>query len=169
MGIGRTAGSVTPGAAANLVIFSDDPLAKDSKIEAVVVEGWHYSFAKKKDKDEKKKSDPGGKGRDGVLGTWTVEMQFFTDGAEIDIVKDGDGSGFKGTFRSSRQNAPVTGGTVDGKNLEFTVSFEFGDRSVDVAIQAELDGDTMTGTVEFPEAPEPLDFKATKKQPGGQR
>jgi hypothetical protein len=78
-------------------------------------------------------------------------------------VKDGK---LTGTVTTPGSDSPITGGTVNGNVIAFTMQFTFGDNNVVIRYVGEIEGDTIKGAIERPGreggAPTKIDWIATR-------
>jgi len=166
-------GSVEPGAVATFALWTEDPLTEEkAKVAWSFVDGFPREF----EVDAEGSGGPPAEGVD-VTGHWTLEseMQGQKSTSQLELVMDEEG-GVTGTIVSenpmdgSEMKADVTG-TVSGKTLRISLTYEMGDFQVDVTSEGEITGDKIEGKsstkVPFSDDPMSSKFTATKDPEGG--
>jgi imidazolonepropionase-like amidohydrolase len=128
------------GMAANLVV-TDGPLFGDgTRVLYTFVEG-------QLERGREGRGEAGGEAPTvDVTGSWEVIVS--AQGMEMPFIMSlaQDGAEFSGTMASPDMGeAQVTGGSVSGNRLQFTLVFSMGPESMEVSVRATVEGETMNG------------------------
>ncbi len=171
LGASSSCGTIATGRAATFALFDGDPLAKDTHVRTMVVDGRRFAFKAapkggKPDAKDKGKSNAPGASSGNAGGTWQIEMDSGGEKREYTVELTQDGASLSGSARSSRGTGEITAGSVNETSVSFTAVFQFGSRRYEFQYEGELNGDTLTGTVTV-KAPEggvgePRPFTATR-------
>ncbi len=142
LGLDKVAGTLETGKMANLVITDKPYFEEASKVRMVMVDGHLFKFEAK----EKKASDPAAIGK--VAGTWsyTINVPGNTVSGTFEF-KDAGGS-LDGTMSSDMGSQDLSGVAVEGKNITFATSVDYGGQSMNLDFDLTIDGDTINGTVQ---------------------
>jgi len=128
------------GMAANLVVTDGPVFGEGSRILFTFVEG-------RLERGRESRGEAGGDAPTvDVTGSWEVivgaqgmEMPFTMELAQ-------EGAEFSGTMASPEMGeARVTGGSVSGNRLQFTLVFSMGPEAMEVSVRATVEGETMEG------------------------
>lgn len=138
LGLDKAIGSIEKGKIANLVLVEGDILAEKPQVKCVFADGKKYQI-------KEKKVVEGEKPTVNITGNW-----------EIDI----EGAGFKFTIAFTQEEGALsgvmttpfgafdfTGGSVTGNQIYFETLLSVGGQDMDLYFTAEVEGDTMRGTV----------------------
>lgn len=160
-GVERSLGSIETGKIANLVITDRFPLADSAVVSGVFVDGRHYEVAPP---PPERAGARGGQGRgaggrrppDGgagrsaaahpAAGTWTLTLNSPQGTLDQTLVLTADGDQLGGTLATQFGTLPITG-RATGTSLAWSATMAMGGQSFDLAFDAAVAGERMTGTV----------------------
>lgn len=148
LGHAGVVGQLKPGRLANVVLFAGDPLVPESRARYVFVRGKKFEFdPPKPKKGDGKGAAPAAATNSDVAGTWQVEVEL--DGGTRSYTfeftqREGQ---LSGSAQASSGAGEISGGRVDGSDVEFTVVYAFGDRRYEFTFRGEASGERMSGTV----------------------
>jgi hypothetical protein len=151
-GVEQQLGSIEAGKVAHLVVADGPPLADNSRIRAVFVDGIRYEPAPPTGgRPGQRAAGGGGAGRAAggetaqVAGTWalTVNSPQGANAATLTLRQNGDV--LDGNMVSEIGTASVSDGRVDGRTVSWTVSFQMGGQTLTVNFEGDVDGNRMTG------------------------
>lgn len=158
-GVADRLGSVERGKLANLVVTEGDLFDEDAKVRTVFVEGRKYEKREAGRPEEPPAVDLSG------IWTLTVESPRGTQESSAELTMDEDGT-LSGSVRGERGEGSVTEGWVSGNRFSFTVAMTMpGGRSMEAVYSGTVEGDEMEGTVSFGRFAN--EFKGTKR-PGSE-
>ena len=152
LGAGDRLGRIEPGLDATFAVWTGDPLDGDSQLAWLFVDGVAHEFEVKED------TEAGAEGPDeGVDATGTWAALFEADDAEeateatleLEMAEDGTVTGevrVQSPFGDDELRSSAEG-RVSGARLVITSSFSLGEMTMDVRLDAELEGDQMKGEV----------------------
>jgi len=138
MELGKALGAIRPGAIANLVVAQGDPLAKESKVKYVFLDGRKIEI-----KDAKEQG--GAKPEVNVSGKWELNIEAAGLKLQTDF-KQEEGL-LSGIMTTPFGAFDFSGGTVSGKEIYFEMSINVGGEPIDLYFTATVSGDTMEGSV----------------------
>jgi hypothetical protein len=150
----RSLGSIETGKIANLVITDRFPLADSAVVSGVFVDGRHYEVAPP---PPERPGARGGQGRGGrqppagvaghpAAGTWTLTLNSPQGTLDQTLVLTADGDQLSGTIATQFGTLPITG-RATGTSLAWSATMAMGGQSFDLAFDAAVAGERMTGTV----------------------
>jgi hypothetical protein len=142
-GVDRQLGTLERGKIANVVV-SDKPLfEKDAKVKRVFVDGREIRLPA----DDKKDAAPSA--ASAVDGTWALSVRAPQGNVAIQVTLRAEDGRITGTFSGDRGAGDIKSGTLDGNNVEFTISANAQNEAEasDWVFRGTLDGDSMSGTV----------------------
>jgi imidazolonepropionase-like amidohydrolase len=144
-GVDRQLGTLERGKIANVVI-SDKPLfQKDAKVKRVFVDGREIRLPA----DDKKDAAAAATAATPVDGTWALTVRAPQGSVAIQVTLRAEDGRITGTFSGDRGSGDIKSGTLDGNNVEFTISANAQNEAEasDWVFRGTLDGDSMSGTV----------------------
>lgn len=105
-------------------------------------------------------------GQPAAEGVWRARYTT-TEGRshEFTLTIKASGGVFSGTISSSRGSVPITEGTLNGRDVAFTVTRRANYDQIDVTFKGSIDGDVMRLTMQVGPR-EPIAITA-RRQPGG--
>jgi hypothetical protein len=83
-----------------------------------------------------------------AAGTWAIVIDSPNGPLSATLALKQDGDKLTGTITSQLGETPITG-TVKDNDVEFSMKMERGGDTMVLAYKAKLDGDKITGTVDF--------------------
>ncbi|REJ86087.1 MAG: hypothetical protein DWQ30_00260 [Acidobacteria bacterium] len=141
-GVADRVGTIEKGKIANLVLATAAPWAEDAEIHHVFVDGHPYG-----DGAEEEEEDAEPPSVD-VSGTWTLTMT--TPGGEVEMtaeLEQGEDGKVTGEIRSERGETTLKDGRVAANVLTFEVSQETPRGTMDASYRAEVEGESLEGTL----------------------
>lgn len=147
LGISNVLGTLEQGKIANILLTTKPYFDEKSKIKCIIVDGVKEEYEVK---EKKKKSKSDGEGGGDISGEWeyTVESPMSAETQKMEIEKADDGS-YTITLEAPAgggENIVVEGVVPDGDNVSFSFDMKDDGFSMTIAIDVEVDGDTMEGT-----------------------
>ncbi len=160
-GVDRSLGSIETGKIANLVITDRFPLADSAVVSGVFVDGRHYEVAPP---PPERAGARGGQGRGAggrrppaggtglsatghpAAGTWLLTLNSPQGALDQTMVLTADGDQLGGTIATQFGTLPITG-RATGTSLAWSATMAMGGQSFDLAFDAAVAGERMTGTV----------------------
>lgn len=146
LGLSDRIGSIDAGKMANLVISDKSYFNEKAKVRYVFVDGDMFKLEVK----ETKKGDANAKVE--LEGSWSTAVESPQGKMENKLTFTKDGSGFKGNITGGMLPSAIElqAVSLDGKTLSFKYTFSAGGQSIDVTVDATIEGDTMKGTASVP-------------------
>ncbi|HEY0372871.1 MAG TPA: amidohydrolase family protein [Thermoanaerobaculia bacterium] len=141
-GVDRQLGTLERGKIANVVI-SDKPLFdKDAKVKHVFVDGREIRLPVEDKKEATAAASP-------IDGTWALSVRAPQGTVAIQMTLRAENGRVTGTFSGDRGSGEIRNGTLDGTNVELTISANAQNEAEasDWLFRGTLDGDAMSGTV----------------------
>jgi|KBSSwiStaDraftv2_1062776.scaffolds.fasta_scaffold45170_3 amidohydrolase family protein len=150
-GVGEMLGSIEAGKIANLVVSNTDMLNDSARVSAVFVDGIRYEVAPPPPARAGGGNGPGGAGAPAaqVAGTWAMTLTSPQGPLEITMTLVQNGASFTGTMASTLGSQDISDGQINGRNLTWTSTVQFGGQSITLNYRGEADGNRMTGSAEL--------------------
>lgn len=143
-GVDAQLGSIEPGKIANLVVTQGDVLTDSARIRAVFVDGIRYDVVATPPRPTAASGAGGTTAQIG--GAWTVTTQSPQGTVQATMTLNQNGDSFDGTSVSEFGNAPISDGTINGRNISWSISITPpGAPAITVKYEGQLEGDRMTG------------------------
>lgn len=172
LGVRDRLGAIVAGADATFALWTADPLADDAQLAWLFVDGVVHEFEVKESSPDA--SEGPAEGVD-VTGAWIFEFDSPDDEgtgeAEVDLRMSEDGA----VEGQVMVESPLDGselstsieGRVSGRQLKLSASFTVGDFDIELKLEVEVDGDSVSGEVTFVTPWGDQDSKLTgARQPG---
>jgi hypothetical protein len=142
LGLSDRLGTIDNGKIANLVVSDKPYFNEKAKVRYVFVDGVLYKI----DAADKPKGDANAKVD--IAGSWTVSMETPQGKSEEKVIFKKDGSNYSGNISGGRLQQPVDleSVEVDGNNLKYKYTVQFGGQSLKVEVVAVLEGDSFKGS-----------------------
>jgi len=142
LGLSDRLGSVDPGKMANLVISDKPYFNEKAKVRYVFIDGVPF----KQDVADKPKADAGVKVS--LEGTWTAVTDIPQGKNEEKVKFVKDPTGYTGSVSGGMIPQPINLQTVslDGTSLKYTYTVQINGQTVNVEVNATVEGDTYKGT-----------------------
>ncbi len=96
-----------------------------------------------------------------VAGEWDAAMNTPGGVSNFKLVFKVDGEKLTGTVKRSSGDRPLEG-KIDGNDIQFSYSIEYGGRSLTLSMTGKLSGDKINGVVFFGESGQSADWSATR-------
>ncbi|HVS19520.1 MAG TPA: amidohydrolase family protein, partial [Planctomycetota bacterium] len=146
LGVGARIGALEVGRDATLALWTGSPFRKESKLARLFVDGFEHEFDLEVEDED---ATPPDEGVD-ASGEWTLSFRGSGDtrdgSASLTMAEDG---AVTGTLRSEAPDGSMLAseveGRVSGTTLVLRGTFEVGGTSIEVRLEAELDGDSLSG------------------------
>ena len=139
-------GALEVGRDATLALWTANPLDKKAKLARLFVDGFEHEF----DLDESDAdATPPDEGVD-ATGEWTLEFsgEGDTRGGSATLTMESDGA-VSGTLTNEAPDGSMleaeVEGRVSGRKLVLRGTFDVGGMTIDLTLEAELDGDALSG------------------------
>jgi hypothetical protein len=97
-----------------------------------------------------------------VAGAWNVTVDTPNGPLDVTVTLKQDGDKLTGMVSSQMGDAPITG-TVKDNDLTFTMNMDANGANMTIIYKAKVDGDKMTGSLDFAGQGE-IKFSGTKKK-----
>ena len=81
-------------------------------------------------------------------GTWAVTIEGPQGAMTFDVTLTADGSKLTGTMQGPQGDIALTG-KIEGANVEFGATLDFGGQKFELGFSGAIDKDSMKGTVDF--------------------
>jgi len=168
LGVDRELGTLEPGKIGNVIVASSTLADEKMNIETVFVDGVRFDI----------KSTDGGGGKKGnggtpaegldLTGTWTVDTEGPMGSMESTWKLTQSEGSISGTLTSRMGTADISAGSLNGRSLQMTITFDMSGQSIEIDISGEVasDGSSIRGKLKTPFGPE-SSFTATRTTPGG--
>lgn len=142
LGLSDRMGSIDVGKMANLVISDKSYFNEKAKVRYVFVDGDMFKLEVK----ETRKGDASAKVE--LEGSWSTSVESPQGKLDNKLTFTKDGNGHKGNISGGMMPSQIELQSVslDGKSLSFKYTFSVGGQSLEVVVEATLEGDTMKGT-----------------------
>ncbi|MEL7160016.1 MAG: amidohydrolase family protein, partial [Bacteroidota bacterium] len=145
LGLDAMLGTVEKGKIANLVVTDKPYFAEKSNVRYVFVDGMPEEY-----KVKKKKKKSGGDAEAGVnaLGSWTLNIDAPVETPPATLTVTGEGTDLEATFGGmGGEDIEVNSLELDGDELTFNVTVNFGGESIVLSYDLTIDGDDIEGSV----------------------
>jgi hypothetical protein len=144
LGVERRLGALEVGRDASLALWTASPFREKSELARLFVDGFEHEFDL-----EDEDTDPPDEGVD-ATGEWTLSYTRGGDtrGGSASLTMQQDG-GVTGTLREEAPDGSLletsVEGRVSGKELVLEGTFDVGGTKIEVRLEAELEGDSLSG------------------------
>lgn len=91
-----------------------------------------------------------------VAGNWQLVMESPMGRREPKLELKVDGDQLSGTWTGQMGANPISGGSVDGDNISFTMEMAAMGQSISMNFKAKIEGDKLTGEVVSPRGTMPI-------------
>ncbi len=143
-GIDRQLGTLEKGKIANVVITDKPIFSKDAKVKRVFIDGRETRLPTEEEKARK----GAGEATSAAEGTWNLTVKTPQGDVSIIATLHLESGHLTGTFSGDRGSGDIHNGSVDGSNVEFTISVRARpDEAGDWVFHGTLHDSTMDGTV----------------------
>ncbi len=114
----------------------------------------------------------GSKAMDGetanVSGAWTLELDFQGQNMAVEMTLSQEGEKVTGELKTMLGTGKIDDGRIDGNAVTAVARTEIQGETAEFQINAEVDGDSMSGTVNVPMLGAALDFVGKRKAAGAE-
>lgn len=97
-----------------------------------------------------------------VSGNWNLTLDFQGQNFPVTLVLEQDGETVKGNLESMLGSGEIADGKVRGNKISATAGIEFQGQALELNLSGTVDGGSMSGTVNTPMIPVPIEFKGQK-------
>ena len=150
VGAAEQLGSIETGKIANLVVVEGDLLEESGKVRTVFVDGMRYDVAATPAVRANGTSRTSGSVVQ-VAGAWalTVSSPQGEQPSTLNITQNGET--ISGTMTSQNGTVPVTGGSVSGRTMTWSISLPIGGQVLEIHFTGDVDdtGSRIKGTAEL--------------------
>jgi adenine deaminase len=136
-------GSIEAGKIASLVVSTGPLLSDSARVVTTFVDGRRYEASP----PAPARTAAAGAGAQ-LTGTWTITTNSPQGIMESTLEVTQSGTSFTGTMTSQMMGtSPVSDGTVNGRQVSWTMTPQFGGQGFTLTYAGEVDGTRMSGTV----------------------
>jgi hypothetical protein len=160
LGVQEQLGSIEKGKIANLLIAEGDILAGPARIRHVFVDGEKYD-------PPAEEARPGGREtpRASLTGRWTGSADAPIGRVQLTFQFTQTGDELTGTVATTMSSAPITGGSVSGRDFRFRATLRVGEQDFALVFTGTAEGDMLRGKIADGDVQ--IDFTATRAPSGG--
>lgn len=97
-----------------------------------------------------------------VSGKWSLTLDFQGQNFPVTLELEQDGENVKGNLESMLGSGEIADGKVRGNKISATAGIEFQGQSLGLNLSGTVDGNSMSGTVNTPMIPMPIEFQGQK-------
>jgi imidazolonepropionase-like amidohydrolase len=146
LGVSNQLGSIEVGKIANLTVTRGDLLARDRRVTQVFIDGRQIEV----------RPPPAPAGGAGASGTWSLTVNLSGSGNEkqefgVTLTLQQQGERLSGSLQGQLGSGTITGGTITGSDLNFTVPITLpapASQTTDAIFNGTITGNQMSGTVQ---------------------
>ena len=156
-GVADQLGSIEQGKAANLVVSEGDLFGDSAKIRLVFVDGIRYPVdapPAATANGGRGRGGPGGRGAGAadaaaaqMGGVWDLTINAPQGAQQASLTVTQNGASFTGTMTSERGTTDISGGTISGQRVEWSMSMSINGQTMTLNYSATVDGSRISGSV----------------------
>ncbi len=152
-GAGDQLGSIETGKIANLVVSEGDLLGDSARVRMVFVDGIRYTVEVAAAARGGAAAGRGARGAGGgadmaeIAGTWDLTINSPQGAQQSSMTVTQSGGSFSGSMSSQLGTTDISGGSINGRQVAWSLSISMGGQSMTLNYSAEVTGTRMSGTV----------------------
>jgi imidazolonepropionase-like amidohydrolase len=153
-GVAQQLGSIEEGKIANLVVTENDLLGDSSKLKMVFVDGIRYEVTAPPPPAAGALAGRGGAAAGApaqVGGTWDVNITTPQGDQAAVMTVNQSGPSFTGTMTSPMGSLEISGGSIEGSRVSWSIAITMGGQSMIINFEGEVEGTRMRGTAQMGE------------------
>lgn len=97
-----------------------------------------------------------------VSGNWKLTVEAMGQSLDLNLTLEQDGENVSGNLDSMLGAGEISEGKVSGNKLSAVANLQFQGQPLEIGIKANVDGDSITGTLNAPMLPMPYEFKGNR-------
>jgi len=161
LGVSDRLGSIEKNKTANLILATGDLFDERTRVKIAFVDGRKYDIVEEA-------APAGGAGRQGpggeasvATGRWALSINTPQGAMEVTLNLRQSGTALAGNISSQMGTAELTGGTINGNSIAFSLTYESPNGSIVITCSGTIQGNRMTGTMNMG-AMGSMDFTGTR-------
>jgi imidazolonepropionase-like amidohydrolase len=143
LGVAQQLGSIEVGKIANLVVTDGDLFEERTRIRHLFIDGRPIELRPPEPERPSAPSEPSVT----ATGTWTLTVESPQGAVAVTADLRQEGETISGVVSSPFGQSPISGGSVSGSEVRFTLSVEIQGTPTSVTFVGRIEGDRMSGTV----------------------